>query len=275
MRCARYFIIFAAVLVFAIPSNTLARTTPYQFGVFPFLPSRALEKIFAPMAASISEALGREVQFKSSLSYRNFMERSDSEQYDIAFVQPFDYVRLADEHNYVPLAARGEKLSAVIVVKKDSNIKSVSDLKGKVIALPPDVAAVSRLTIAYLTEHGVIPGQDVEIRHLRSHASCMQQVLVGLADACGTAPPAIRFFENKMKVKFSTLAQTKKIPHTLFVASKRLSPEEHDKIRDRILSWGETEEGRKILTSGKMKPFIAADNKDYDVIRDMIKANGP
>ena len=259
-------------LLFSLPIAAIAaRSTPYQLGVFPFLPARELETIFAPMAASLSKALGKEVQFKSSLSHRNFMERSDSQLYDIAFVQPFDYVRLADNFNYVPLATRGEKLSAVIVVKHDSGIVSVGDLKGKILALPPDVAAVSRLTKAYLIKHGIHLDKDVEIRHLRSHASCMQQVLVGLAHACGTAAPPIRFFENKMKMKFKKLVTTQEIPHTLFVANARLPEAERQIILQTILSWSKSDEGIKMLKRGRMKPFMPIDNHEYDIVRQMLK----
>jgi len=235
------------------------------------LPARELENIFAPMAASISDALGREIQFRSSLSYRNFMERSDSQIYDIAFVQPFDYIRLADKHDYVPLASRGEELAAVLVVKEDGPIKTIADLKGKRLALPPDVAAVSRLTKALLIENGINPEKDMEVRHMRSHVSCMQQVLVGLADVCGTAAPPIRFFEAKMKTKFNRLAKSRTIPHSLYIANKRLPVELRNKIRAAILGWSKNEEGIMLLKRGRMKPFVAVEDKDYDVIRDLVK----
>lgn len=263
------YIVLMVGLILPVPS--WATTKPYQMGVFPFLPARELENIFAPMAASLSQALSREVQFRSSLSYRNFMERSDSQLYDIAFVQPFDYVRLADKHNYIALAARGEKLSAILVVKQDSAIKTINDLKGKVLALPPDVAAVSRLSKAFLKEKGVNLNKDMEIRHTRSHVSCMQQVLVGLADACGTAAPPIRFFENKMKMKFRKLAHSRSIPHTLYIVNKRLPVAVREKIRETILSWSKSEEGLKLLKRGRMKPFVAVEDQDYDIIREILK----
>ena len=244
---------------------------PYQMGVFPFLPARELEDIFAPMAASLSAALGREVQFRSSMSYRNFMERCDAQLYDIAFIQPFDYVRLADEYGYKPLASRGEELSAILVVKTDSTLKTLQDLKGKKLALPPDVAAVSRLIKAHLKKNGINPDTDLEVRHMRSHVSCLQQMLVGMADACGSAPPPVRFFESKRKTKFKKLASSQIIPHSLFIANKRLSDDERQKIRNTIMGWGNTEEGMKLLKRGRMRPFVITHDSDYDLIRKLLK----
>jgi len=245
---------------------------PYVLGVFPFLPPRELEKIFAPFAASIGSAIDKEVLFKSSNSYRNFMERSNAQSYDIAYVQPFDYVRLADKYNYLPLATRGERLATVFVVKENSPINSTEDLKGKVIATPPTVAAVTRLALNFFHKNNLVPGIDVKLTHHRSHVSCLQQVLIGVADVCSSAPPPVRFMQQKMKVKFKIIAKTVEIPHVLFIVHKRVPKAKRELIRSTILSWSTTDPGRKMLSRGKMRPFVPVNDKDYDLIRNMIQA---
>lgn len=271
-------IVFTALLLLEIPLIVCAdeihenRIEPYQLGVFPFLPPRELEDIFAPFAASIGEALGKEVQFHSAISYQNFMERADANQYDIAFVQPFDYVRLADQQHYVPLATVSEKLFAIFVVKEGSPITKLEDLKGKVIAMPPAVAAVSRLSLIYLHDHGIEPGAMVTVTHHRSHSSCLQQVLIGAADACATALPPIRFIQQRMKVKFTQIARTMEIPHTLFVANPTIPESERRVILDTILSWSNSESGKQMLERARMKSFVVVHDKQYDIIRRMLKA---
>lgn len=266
-------ILMFGILFSIIPGNATATTakqvTPYKLGVFPFLPPRQLELIFAPFAASIGEALGREVLFKSSTTYLNFMERADSQKYEIAFVQPFDYVRLADKHNYLPLATRGEKLAAIIVVGPNSKIKTITDLIGKKIALPPAVAAVSRLINELLHENNLIPGKNVFLKHYRSHASCLQQVIIGKADACGSAPPPVQFISEKMKVKFNEVARTREIPHTLFIVHSSIPAKERKIILDTILSWSKPGIGPNLLIRGRMKPFVPITDKEYDVVRKM------
>jgi len=261
------------VLLFFIPIISVADTSKvgvnstYQLGVFPFLPPRELENIFAPYAGAIGKALGKKVIFQSAKTYRDFMIRSDARNYDIIFVQPFDYIRLADKKGYLPLATRHDKLSALLVVKSNSNIKAIAGLEEKTIAMPPPVAAVSRLATSLLNEKGLIDGTNITITYHRSHASCLQQVLIGVASACASAAPPIRYYENKMKIKFNVISKTREIPHTLFAVHSRVPEAERKIILDTILSWDKTLLGRKMLERGRMKPFREIKDKDYDVVR--------
>ena len=241
----------------------------FTFGVFPHLPPRQLEKVYAPIAKEFSEILGREVLLRSNSSYQNFMENLDQGKFDIAFVQPFDYVRIADKLGYRPLATRVEPLATIFVVSKDSSLKSAKDLKGKTIALPPKVAAVSRLTMDYLKKLNLDPEKDVTITYHRSHVSCMQQVIIKAADTCGTALPAKRFFEHKMKVELDVIGETGSIPHALFTAHPGLSDEDYQKIKATILSWSKTEKGKAMLKHGKLSAYKDIRDEDYNVVRHM------
>ncbi len=186
-------------------------------------------------------------------------------------MQPFDYVRVADTFGYRPLATRTEKLAAIVVVKQGSPIKGVADLKGKRIALPPQTAAVTLLLRGHLRANGINPDKDVRLSHHRSHVSCMQKVVIGEADACGTAAPALRFFQEKMKTELIIVTRSREIPHTLFAIHPRVPKKDRDAIQARILGWGESKEGQEILARGQLKPFVPIKDADYDVVREMAR----
>lgn len=243
----------------------------YVLGVFPHLPPRDLEEVYAPMAADLGEAIGHRIVLRSNTTFGRFMENLDKQTFDIAFVQPFDYVRIADKYGYRPLAVRKEKLATIVVVKEDSKLKKLADIKGKTVALPPKVAAVSYLLKGHLKKEKIIPGKDVKLTHHRSHMSCMQQVLIGEAVACGTAAPAVRFFEHKTKVKMRVIGKTREIPHALFVIHPRVPESEREILRQRIMGWAKTADGKKMLKRGKLSPFIKIKDKDYDVVRELSK----
>jgi len=243
----------------------------YIMGVFPHLPPRELEKVFSPMAADLSKVIGKPVIFRTSSTYQKFMRQLDNQVFDIAFVQPFDYVHIADKYGYRPLATRQEKLTAILVTKNDSPLNNINDLKNKTISLAPKVAAVSYLIKDYIKSHNLIPGKNIELTHHRSHISCMQQVLIGTADACGTAAPALRFFQHKMKLELKIIGRSKAIPHTLFSAHPRVPVNVRKNMRNRILNWGKTESGKQLLERGRIKPLKAIKDSDYDIVRRMAK----
>ena len=243
----------------------------YLLGIFPYLAPRELEKMYAPIAADFSGVAEKNVLFMTSSTYKNFMVNLDKQMYDIVFVQPFDYVNIADKYGYRPLATRNKPLPAILVVKPDGKINNVAQLRGKVIALPPAVAAISYLIKNYLKENGLNPGTDVKIEHQRSHASCMRSVMLGTAAACGTAPPALAFFTKKMNTQLNTIAKTKAIPNSLFAVHPNVPEQVYQELLKQISSWSTTESGKLLLKGSKVDKFIPAYDKDYNVVRRMAK----
>jgi phosphonate transport system substrate-binding protein len=262
-------LVFAALAAPAVCAAEPGIKSDYIMGVFPHLPPRELEKVFSPIADDLGKAIERKVVLRTSTTYERFSDNLDAQVYDIAFVQPFDYVRAADHYGYVPLATRTQKLATIIVVKQDSTFTGLKDFRGKRIALPPVNAAVSHLIRAHLREHGLEPGKDVQLSHHRSHVSCMQQVLIGEAAACGTAAPARRFFEHKMGVNLRVVDTTSAIPHTLFTIHPRVPARDRELIKQRILSWADSEAGREMLARGRLKPFVAVNDSEYNIVRAM------
>lgn len=243
----------------------------YRLGVFPYLSPRELETVYAPVAENFSLAIGHPMNFMTSSSYQVFMDNLDKELYDVVFVQPFDYVAIADKYGYVPLATRNKPLPAILVVGPDSKIESIADLRGKTVALPPSVAAISYLIKNYLEENGLRPGRDVKIDHHRSHASCMKNVVLKVVDACGTAPPALRFFQAKMKTTLKVIVKTKGIPNSIFAVHPRVPELLRQKIIEQIASWPMTDTGKKILTGTKVERFVVAKDSDYDIVRTLAQ----
>lgn len=243
----------------------------YVMGVFPHLPPRDLENVFAPMAQDLGKHVGRHVALSSSTTFERFSENLDKQEFDIAFVQPFDYIRMADKFGYRPLATRVEKLAAIVVVKPDSPLTRLAELKGQRIALPPESSAVSLLFLGQLRANKIDPDKDVKLSRHRSHVSCMQQVIIGEADACVTAAPALRFFKEKMHADFKIIAQSREIPHTLFTVHPRVPKKDREALRARILGWDKTDEGKELLARGQLTPFVPISDTDYNIVRQLSK----
>ena len=130
---------------------------------------------------------------------------------------------------------------------------------------------MSYLIKDHLEKSGIDPNKDVTIEHHRSHASCMRSVLIGNAQACGTAPPALRFFQDKMKSKLKTIAKTKGIPSTLFATHPRVTDDERKQLVKQISTWPNTKLGQKLLKNTKVQAFVPIEDKAYNGVRVMSK----
>jgi phosphonate transport system substrate-binding protein len=265
-------VLLCAIGMAAVSSQACAADDSYEFGVFPYLPITKIHELYTPMARDFEAKLGRSVQLGSKSGYAAFTQDLRRQTYDIAFVQPFDYIDAHDKHRYLPLARRSGDLEGLIVVRSDSLLKTIHDLKGKVVANPPVDAAVSHLTSMAFWQVGIHPSAEVKRHYERNHFACLQSVLIGAADACGTAQQVLRTLEGQIQPasQFRILHKTVRIPHAVFVVHKRVSSKDRDTLLKTILRWPNTEEGRRILERGRFVPFIAAKDADYDVVREYI-----
>jgi len=240
----------------------------YKLGIFPYLPTARILKVYTPVAEDFERTLGGTVTLRTKPSYDKFIQALSNEEYDIAFVQPYDYLNAHDKYNYLPLVRRSIPLRTVIIVSKDSKLQNLQQLKGKTIATPAKHSAVSRITNKALEDQGFNLSTDITRSYKKNHFACMQSVIIGEAAACGTADRALKHFGDvKMKDKFRVLYKADEIPNSLFIIHKRIPAEIREKLIESIINWPETNPGKKILAGGKIIPMIRTIDSDYNVIR--------
>jgi len=125
-----------------------------------------------------------------------------------------------------------------------------------------------------LRDAGIDPETGVKRYYGKNHFACLQSILIGAADACGTAEQALRIIEKERRgaSQFRILHKTIGIPHALLVVHKRVSKNDRDVLRKTILDWPRTEEGKRIIDAGRFIPFVAAKDADYDVVRQYVRS---
>lgn len=268
-RCFLWLILSLFQTPYAVADNG---GNSLSFGVFPYLPTKEMEKIFAPIAARFSELTGQSVTLRSRPDYERFREQIAQQAYDILFVQPFDYVSVAANNGYVPLArwvASGDgddhgDLKAVIVAREDSTLKTIGDLQDKTVAVPNFDAAVSLLGRYALAKLGI----NVKLREAGNHIACLQQVQIKRSAACITAWPPVKLFEKKNGVKLHLIYTTDTIPSSLFAIHTRVPLQQRKLLENELLSWRSDNPNDTVyLSRGAWTRLYPATDKDYDVVR--------
>jgi phosphonate transport system substrate-binding protein len=251
--------------------------TSYVMGVFPFVPTATIEGIFAPVAAELSQALGKPVKLRSAPSFDKFTDELKSRNFDIAFIQPFDYVSVAKTGRYLPLVCRNDRLSSHFVVKRDSTVQNLQDLRGKSLGMPPKVAAVSFLNRLTLKKEGLNPDTDVKMVYLASHQACLQQLMIGTVSACGVSPAGVRLAEMQFKTTFRLIHESVEIPTPLFVVKEEVPQKDRETILKVLATTtmaGVKPELRTMFVETTEKPFRKVADKEYDVVRALMKSSG-
>lgn len=264
------------ILILLTASAARAADAPreaYTFGVFPYLSVTRLEPIYVPVARAMSQALERPVGFRTSTEFRRFFEKLSQQRFDFALIQPFWYPPAADRFNYLPLARFEEPLTSMIMVLHDSPVKSVDDLRGKNIATPPAFVPVVHMARRALQQQGLEEGVDLYFKPYKSVDSCFQQVLIGDASACVAPSFALKTIEQKMQVKLRTVLESPSIPNLSLVAHSRVPAAQREKIRNLVLSWGNSEDSADdtLLQNLNTRRFVPAVDAEYDPVRSYLR----
>ncbi|MCP4993083.1 MAG: phosphate/phosphite/phosphonate ABC transporter substrate-binding protein [Gammaproteobacteria bacterium] len=241
--------------------------TEYSYGVFPYLSEEKLKSVHDPIAADFKNSLGQTVRLETPATYQHFLDDMNRERFDIVFVQPFDYVWGHDNHNYIPLARREQQLETIFLTKAESDIQTISDLRGKVVAMLDSTAAVSQIGTRDLLQAGIIPGADVAVKFYRTHTACMESVSSGKADSCITERQPLKHFALEKSSDLRVFHQGKTIPHTLYAVHKRVPESDREKLKLSILSWSERPAGKNILEKNHQSKFVPARDDEYNIVR--------
>ncbi len=267
----RWMLLLGFLLCGSIRPIVAADETPaYSFGVFPYLSAVRLEPIYAPVSVELSNALGRDVHFRTASEFQRFFQKLKQQHYDIALIQPFWYPPAVDEFGYLPLVRMREPISSLIMLPEDSPITTLDDLRGKTIATPPSFAPVVHMARRELKRRGLEPDRDVFFEAFKSIDSCFQQVLIGRAAACISPPFVQSVIEEKMQLRLRVLMRTYSIPGISLVVHPRIPQTERQKIEQLFLSFNDNDRGTDILERMRTQGFIRTLDREYDIVRSFV-----
>lgn len=247
----------------ASPASSRDEQGVYSLAVIPRSPPAQTHRDWVPLTERLSRAVG------ARLVVRVYGDISDFESElvrgipDFAFLNPYQQVVVGRRQGYRPLVREGRTmLTGILVVRHDSPIRTVEDLRGKTLAFPhPNAFGASLYLRALLRERFNI---DFTPRYMNSHGNVYRHVLRGLTDGgggvnitLGEEAPAAR---QQLRVLFETPAVA---PHPL-AAHPRVPAGLRSAVARALLRMADDADGRALLAAVHLPNPVAADHaRDY------------
>lgn len=241
----------------------------YVVGVHPLHNPKRLLEIYGPILDYVNTRIPEaHFRLEAARNYEEFDKKLYAGYYDLAMPNPYQTVR-AFKYGYRVFAKMGddEEFRGIILVRKDSSIHEVTDLRGKVVAYPAKTAlAATMMPQYYLHTHGVDVNSDIENHYVGSQESSILNVLRGYADAAATWPLPWKTFSveypemaNQLEVKW----QTAPLLNNSWVARRDVPQSVVDLFKTQLLSLNETAEGKRMLERLQISRFEPATNDNY------------
>ena len=249
----------------------------FIIGVHPLHNPKRLHEIFGPIARHLSENIGG-VTFKieASRNYDVYDKKLYSRKFDLAIPNPFQTIN-ALKHGYYVFGkmADDENFRGIFIVRKDSGIKQVTDLKGQAVSFPaPSALAATMMPQYYLQQHGLNVMQDIDIKYVGSQESSIMNVMLGNTKAGATWPPPWRALSKerpKLAEELMVIWETAPLPNISLVARDDIDKSIVSKVKILFLNLHKHKEGKKWLAKMELSMFEDANNDTYKPIIKFLK----
>lgn len=226
----------------------------------------------------IGEKLGREVQFIQRKTYGEINELLGIGQIDLAFICSGPYAAGKEKYDLelvaTPQVRQSRYYQSYLIVNKTSQFKRLEDLKGRVFAFTDPDSNTGKLVPTYwLFEIGEQPETYFsKTIYTYSHDNSILAVAKALVDGAAIDGLIWEYYNQKDPVFTSrTRVIRKSEPYGIppIVASKYLSSELKDRIRELFFEMHLDPRGQKILDELMIDRFLAPRDEWYDTIRQM------
>ncbi len=268
-----------AIAVLLLPLMAYSAEEPLILGIFPRITATTVHDAFDPLAQYLSAELGREVKIETTKDQSTFAEAVASKRYDIVHFNQLNYVESHQKYGYDVIAINEEfgksTVAGALVVRKDSGIKNIADLRGKTIVFGggPKAMVAYIANVALLQNAGLKKG-DYKEEFAKSPVNAMTAVFHKQAIAGGTGDIGLKAQAGNEALdvdELSILAVGEQLPHLPWAVKNTLSPELSKKIQDTLLKTKDSKNGMEILKAAHVTNLLPAKDSDFDPVRKMIK----
>lgn len=254
------------------------QTKEYIVGIHPLHNPQRLIELYGPIIEYINVNMPEaHFRLEASRNYEEFDKKLYSGYFDFAMPNPYQTVRSL-KHGYRIFAKMGndEDFRGIILVRKDSKIHEVTDLKGEAVSYPaPTALAATMMPQYYLHTHGINVNTDIENRYVGSQESSILSVLRGHVAAGATWPIPWKAFSAEYPKQASQLEvkwQTEPLKNNGWVVRYDVAAPIANKFQALLFDLNKSEDGRHILQRLAITSFEPATDETYQPVLDFLDA---
>lgn len=242
------------------------------------------ENVFKELMDHIAKKTGRQVKWYGPESYAAQVEAMRSGRLHISGFAAGATVYGVNLGGFHPVAMMGDKNGAFrgyrlwLITHKDSNIKTIRDLKGRKVAhVTPASNSGDQAPRALFKKEGIIPDADYKVVYSGKHDNSIMGVANRDYDAAPIASTVMeRMIERKMLDRSAVriVWESEQFPGTAYGYIYNLHPDLQKKVRDAFLTFDWKGTGLAKDFGKQAEVFIPVDyKKHWEIIRTIQRDN--
>jgi len=245
---------------------------------------------FDPLTAYLEKKLGRKV-IASHVNTFDFVEMAQRKEFDVLQSNGYIYVNIKEKVGATLLARElktdtGKETGGLIVVRADSPIRTLADLRGKRMAFGPVLSPGGYLTqyhtmlSAGLDPEKVLAGYTF-LPGAWQHEKVVYSILYGAVDAGAVKVGDIERMDSEGKVRksdFRVIAASEPVPNCTFFALPHVDAGTAGQVREALLRLSNQDfvavdgERLNVLKRDGTKGYTPANDAEFEILRKMARA---
>jgi phosphonate transport system substrate-binding protein len=274
----------AAIAAFIIFSG-ISYAADLTIGLIPEQNVFKQMKRYKPLGAYIEEKTGNKITFTVLSRYGNIIESFHKKRLDGAFWGSFTGAMAIKKLGIKPIARPvnmdgTSTYHGYILVRKDSGITNVTDMKGKVIAFVEKATTAGYIyPVSYFKKHGIrnIDSYFKEYYYTGSHDSAIHAVLNKKADiACAknTVYEMLARDDKRIEAELLIISRSPDVPSNGLGLRKELPFRVKSDIKNTLLEMHKDPKGKLVLQKFGVFRFIETSEGDYAPVFDVAENAG-
>ena len=218
----------------------------------------------SPLCRRIEKALGKKVIMVSAPDFMSYVERTAKGEYDIVLTAAHMGQLAEKRDGWQRVVQSGQKTAAVLLVRQESSVQRLDDLRGKKITVGNRSSITYLLAEKALAEKGIILDRDIEVIETATFSNVVQSVFLGEADV-GATPTLLwddwEHVNAEQHHQLREIFRTKPVaPSFLVMASPKTDQATIRRLIDSLLSFQNTAEGKAFFQISQFESFQPLDD---------------
>lgn len=273
-KCKHVILGFFVIFVLFLSATVSYAGKTYPFAVLPrFFPIVIMER-FGPLVDYLVDETGVDIEFVMPDNFSNHISMVRKGKALFSYQNPVVFAKVSGQVNPLAIASKGKyktRFRGLIIVRADSGIEKISDLKGKsvsVVSLQSAGGYISQKD--FLSKNGI----SVEIDMIASETEGNKQenvifdVYSKKSDVGFIRESALHRVDKVIDpANIKVLAETSWLPNWVFSVHKSVPRDVANKIQNALLN---IPAGSSVLKAAKLEGFVAPDAEALKEVRKMV-----
>ncbi len=277
-RYIAFIILLVSTLIPVTDCIAAAQDKELIMGIFPRRDPLTTNRMFSPLANYLSEKLGVKVILRTPKNFQSFWESLENREFDIVHLNQYQYIKSHKPFKYDVIVKNiefGEStIAGAILVRKDSGISDVSDLKGKVIVFGGGKTAMQSYIVArHLLQVNGLKAGDYKESFAKNPPNAIMSTFFKQSAAAGSGDKVLKLKIVKSQIDINEmkyLVRGEQLAHLPWAVKSDMSKIIRDEIRDNFVKLGISEAGKKILKKMHLDGFAITSDSEYNPHRKII-----